>query len=356
MLALSLLCAVLLNYRSAMWVYGDDELPVSEAVEALHGVETASESADAESQMICADGSDRILPVESGKAITVIADGKSTVVELYSGTVRVALDKAGIVLGEDDECFPATEVLLRNGMTVSVSRVSYAETVTTEPVPYKTERKNDGTLEKGKTRVQQKGKVGVRTVVTRVEYTDGEITSQTVVRDEVTVEPVTEIIAVGTKAVYGPYHDIRVKVQTQNAAVDLDVQAEQVGTGNVPGSSAWRARVNSDGTITDQYGNTVTYQNVISGRATAYYAKEGAYTSTGRKAAYGVVAVDPKVIPYGTKLFICSADGSRVYGYAVAGDTGGTLLKGTVLVDLYYNNYNQCVWFGSKKMNVYILG
>ena len=44
-----------------------------------------------------------------------------------------------------------------------------------------------------------------------------------------------------------------------------------------------------------------------------------------------------------------------MYGYAIAGDTGGTLMKGTVLVDLYYNNYNQCVWFGSKKMNIYIL-
>ena len=68
-----------------------------------------------------------------------------------------------------------------------------------------------------------------------------------------------------------------------------------------------------------------------------------------------MVAVNPNVIPYGTELFICSADGSLVYGYAIAGDTGGTLMAGTVLVDLYYNTYDQCCWFGSKKMNVYVL-
>ena len=116
-----------------------------------------------------------------------------------------------------------------------------------------------------------------------------------------------------------------------------------------------KLKINGDGTITDQFGDTISYQTVVSGRATAYYAKAGSGTSTGRLASYGVVAVDPKVIPYGTKMFICSADGSLVYGYAIAGDTGGTLMKGTVLVDLYYNNYNQCVWFGSKKMNIYIL-
>lgn len=79
-------------------------------------------------------------------------------------------------------------------------------------------------------------------------------------------------------------------------------------------------------------------------------------TSTGRLAQYGVVAVDPKKIPYGTKMYICSADGSVVYGYAVAGDTGGGLVRGQVLVDLYYNSINECYWFGGRQMRVYILG
>ena len=94
---------------------------------------------------------------------------------------------------------------------------------------------------------------------------------------------------------------------------------------------------------------------MLSGKTTAYYAAAGAGTASGRKAQYGVVAVNPNVIPYGTRLYICSADGRTVYGYAIAADTGTTLMAGTVLVDLFYNTYAQCCWFGAKQMNVYIL-
>lgn len=358
MLALSVACAILLG----LWqptpaiarAYADDSAAVekADAVEAVHGLE-AGYMADVRS--IRADGSDQLLPADSGKTITVTADGVSTVVELYSGTVSDALAKAGVTLSETDECFPATNVLLTNGMTVSVSRVTYDEITTTEAVAYQTVRQNDNTLEKGKTKVQQAGQNGVRTIVTRVRRIDGEVVSQEVLRDEITTQPVDRIILVGTKPVYGPYHGMTVTVNAQTGIVDLATQAALIGTGSRPGSASWRATINGDGTIIDPFGNTVSYQSMISGRATAYYAPPGAGTSTGRKASYGVVAVDPKIIPYGTKLFICSADGSIVYGYAIAGDTGGTLLKGTVLVDLYYNNYDQCVWFGSKKMNVYIL-
>jgi len=54
-------------------------------------------------------------------------------------------------------------------------------------------------------------------------------------------------------------------------------------------------------------------------------------------------------------LYICSPDGSLVYGYAVAGDTGGTLMAGQVLVDLYYDSLAKCYAFGSRKMCVYVL-
>ena len=362
MLILSAACGLLI----ALWqpapsmtrAYADDgAAAVAEKAEAaVHGLAAAAPESDADAaRAIRADGSDQMLPADSGKTITVTADGVTTVVELYGGTVADALAKAGVTLSETDECFPATNVLLTGGMTVSVSRVSYEEVTTTEAIAFKTVRQNDNTLSKGKTKVAQAGQKGVRTIVTRVRRTDGEITSQEVLRDEVTTEPVDQIVLVGTKPVYGIYHGMEVSFNKQTGSIDLAAQAALIGTGSTPGSSGWRAKINGDGTITDQFGDTISYQTVVSGRATAYYAKPGAGTSTGRLASYGVVAVDPKVIPYGTKMFICSADGSLVYGYAIAGDTGGTLMKGTVLVDLYYNNYNQCVWFGSKKMNIYIL-
>ena len=67
-------------------------------------------------------------------------------------------------------------------------------------------------------------------------------------------------------------------------------------------------------------------------KATGYYSKTGK-GSSGLGLGYGTVAVDPDVIPYGTKLYITSTDGKFVYGYAVATDTGIAVQKGQILVD-----------------------
>lgn len=78
-------------------------------------------------------------------------------------------------------------------------------------------------------------------------------------------------------------------------------------------------------------------------------------TSTGRPVAFGNVAVNPNVIPYGTRMYICSPDGSYVYGYAIAADTGGALMSGRVLADLFYETPAECYSFGRRTMSVYIL-
>ena len=62
------------------------------------------------------------------------------------------------------------------------------------------------------------------------------------------------------------------------------------------------------------------------------------------------MAVDKRVIPLGTKLYIVTNDGI-VYGTAVAEDTG---VKGNK-VDLYFDTYQQCINFGRRGCTVYIL-
>ena len=99
----------------------------------------------------------------------------------------------------------------------------------------------------------------------------------------------------------------------------------------------------------------MNYTRVLTGSGTAYYAPAGALTATGRLARYGVVAVDPDIIPYGSILYIVSNDGQVVYGYAVAGDTGGALWAGTAIVDLYYNTYDECCQFGRRDVTIYVL-
>ena len=76
-------------------------------------------------------------------------------------------------------------------------------------------------------------------------------------------------------------------------------------------------------------------------------------TASGMKAARGIVAVDPRVIPLGTKLYIESLDGSADYGYAIAGDTGGAI-KGN-RVDLFMDTKAEALQWGRRSVKVYIL-
>ena len=133
------------------------------------------------------------------------------------------------------------------------------------------------------------------------------------------------------------------------------VGVKKKNTGSSSGSiTKGYSRNNENGTFTDHTGKTVAYKYVLSGSATAYTASAGALTSTGKVAKVGMVAVDPRVIPYGTKVFITLKNGS-VIGYATTEDTGGAMLEGKRLVDIYYSTESECFQFGVKDVNVYVL-
>jgi 3D (Asp-Asp-Asp) domain-containing protein len=70
-------------------------------------------------------------------------------------------------------------------------------------------------------------------------------------------------------------------------------------------------------------------------------------TAVGIKAGRGIAAVDPRVIPLGTELYIPG------YGYALAADTGGAIQGDRI--DLCYNRYRHAIDFGVRTIKVYIL-
>lgn len=87
--------------------------------------------------------------------------------------------------------------------------------------------------------------------------------------------------------------------------------------------------------------------------ATAY-THTGNRTASGRVAKVGHVAVDPRVIPLGSLLYIKSNDGGKDYGFCIAADTGGAI-KGK-RVDLFFNTRRECINFGRRKVTVLVLG
>ena len=100
-------------------------------------------------------------------------------------------------------------------------------------------------------------------------------------------------------------------------------------------------------------GIPVDYKYCISGKATAYTGDPE--TSTGRTPMPGHIAVDPKEIPYGTELYVVSADGTYVYGYCIAADTGGFVEMVNTDIDLYMDNKAMCREWGNRNVKIYVL-
>lgn len=104
----------------------------------------------------------------------------------------------------------------------------------------------------------------------------------------------------------------------------------------------------------DENGVPVNYTKVIKGNASAY-AGDGR-TATGTVPVPGSIAVNPNIIPYGTKMWIVSDDGSYVYGYAVAEDTGGFIhWSNAPIADLFFDSESACYAFGRRNITIYIL-
>lgn len=102
---------------------------------------------------------------------------------------------------------------------------------------------------------------------------------------------------------------------------------------------------------TVEIGNgSVSYSRHMTMEATAYIPSDGGgsgITATGMVAQHGVIAVDPQVIPLGTRVFIPG------YGVAIAADTGGAIRGNRI--DLCMETYREAINFGRGDVEVYIL-
>lgn len=257
------------------------------------------------------------LNIERSFAVSITADGQEYPVRMLCGTVADALQSAGITLEGDDYTVPSMDSLVIPGCSIAVHRVDYQERTETQTVPYNTEYVYTSLYFRNKDRstVMQSGAEGSCTVTTRERWVDGALENSIITDITTLVEPLDHVV----------------KVYGENAPVSPLTGPD--GTTNPPSS----------------------YTQVLTGKATGYYSK-GGKGSSGLGLGYGTVAVDPDVIPYGTLLYIASTDGSFVYGYAVATDTGIAVQDGRILVDLFYETYAESVLNGAMQVNVYVVG
>lgn len=271
--------------------------------------------------------------VKSGMKITVsrnynvniTADGKTQKVLVPSGDVASALKAAEIICGKEDTLNVKKEFPIYENMEIVVNRIGYHERTKKSDVDFDTRTEKTDSLFEGESKVKTEGKKGERTIVIREKTTNGKVTESKEISNKITREPVDKVILKGTKS------------RPARRSSSRSFGSAKVGRGY----------------IVDHNGRRISFKRAVTGPCTAYTG--GGTTATGRPAAFGNIAVDPREIPYGTRLYVCSPDGKVVYGYATAADTGGFVNGGYIKADLYYDTESQCEAFGVRQMTLYVL-
>ena len=246
------------------------------------------------------------MALTAGQEVTVTHDGSTVTAKARSETVAELLERLHITPSPLE--MVAVDLDEDSAELTIASELTYYDQVE-EPATYETVRVANPSLPKGTEKVVQEGADGVRTSIYEVVWSGGEEISRQFV-EELESTAVNEVVEYGTA------------VASTRAGV-ASVSKNTDGSGIL--------------TLTD--GTTLNFSGVKS------------MTATGTLVKVGTVAVDKNVIPLGTKMYIVAADGSVVYGTAVAADTG---VRGNI-VDLYYDTYQQCINFGRRTCNVYIL-
>lgn len=266
--------------------------------------------------------------------IKVTVDGTTKEFEVSAETVRAALDKCGLDISADDKLNVDPKSKPTNGMHITVTRVETQEVTEKVEIDYPTTYITSDEMYEDETSVKTPGEKGEKEITYKVVFVAGKEKSREAVSEKIVKEPVPEVVVKGTM----------VREQKE--------EESSTPSDNVPNES--ESSASAAGTFIDANGNTVAYSQMLTGTCTAY-SVPGGTTSIGLKAEYGVIAVDPNIIPYGTRLYVTSPDGSVVYGYGVAGDTGGAAMAGDIIADLCYNTIEECSIIGRRTMVVYIL-
>ncbi|MBR0122143.1 MAG: G5 domain-containing protein [Clostridia bacterium] len=260
--------------------------------------------------------------------VKVVADGEETTLYTMGSTVSDLLDEAGVEVGEEDDVNRTLTSDVSDEATITVDRVEYIERTAKEEIPFETQTETSADIFEGEKEVVTAGVKGEKELVYKDKFVNGELESSELVSETTVKEPVKEVVKIGTKK--------------RPALIIFKNGVEPISDLDVPSY----VKLDSNGVPKN-------YVDYLEGAATAY--TNDPQTSTGRKPQQGIVAVDPKEIPYGSELYIVSKDGQYVYGYAIAGDTGGFIYSTNNIADLYMDTYDMCSEWGRRDIAIYVI-
>ncbi|TFZ41424.1 DUF348 domain-containing protein [Soehngenia longivitae] len=254
--------------------------------------------------------------IKNPKDYTIRVDGKSIKITTIETITKDILREANITLNPQDETDPALNSIVKDNGNINVYRIEEKIITTDTKLPFEKQVISNSKMEMGALKTLQKGKEGLKRTQVKEKYVDGILVSSVIISDKIIEEPVTQVVEKGTKNVIATSRgSTRFKKSIVMTATAYD--NSYASTGKYPGQAG--------------YG----------------------LTASGTYARPGTVAVDPRVIPLGTRLYIESLDGSKDYGFAIAEDVGGAI-KGNK-IDLFFETSWEVKNFGRRQVKVYIL-
>lgn len=235
--------------------------------------------------------------------VSVSVDGQTTQLASAEKTVADMLKAEGVVLGEKDKVEPAKETAIAKDTSVKITRVDSKIVKEESKLDFETVIKTDENLDKSVSKTITEGETGSKETTYMVTLEDGKEVNRTVVAQKVTKKPVNKVVQKGT--------------------------AETVALSR-GGSTIYKKKMNMVATAYAIHGGTA------SGATTVRNAN-----------GLSTIAVDPNVIPLGTKVYIPG------YGLAVAQDTGGAIKNNKI--DLFMNTNSEARNWGVRGVEVYII-
>jgi 3D (Asp-Asp-Asp) domain-containing protein len=259
--------------------------------------------------------------------VTIVADGKETVVKVAAATVGEALSKTGLQIGADDRVEPAVDHVLQSGDTIRLTRITRTKLVQQTEITYREIRRGNAVLDRGESRVVRQGVRGIREDTVEVTLEDGIEVRQRLIASRL-IRPKQDRIVE-----YGENNLLSRGGRTISFTRVLQMEA----TAYCPGTAGSGCPFDEDGA------------SLCTGRY------NDGYTATGRRAVAGngraenphIVAVDPQIIPLGSRLYI---EGK---GFALAADVGGAIVGNRI--DILFDRHEAARNFGRRTLRVYLL-
>lgn len=245
----------------------------------------------------------------SAQPVQLWVGSKISAIRSTAGTVGELLRDEHVALGPRDEVWPNRHSRLSADEVVRVVRVRIWTTRERIAIAPKIERRSDPSLLPGKTKTLASGTPGVRETTVRYTRRDGGAPTRMILEMRIVREPRARVVAGGV-------------------------------------AYAALARVAAQGFASAVHMAGSALHMIATAYSAACYGCSGV-TASGVRAGFGIVAVDPSVIPLGTKVFIPG------YGRAVAGDTGGAILGHRI--DLGFDSENAARRFGRRPVTLYVL-